>query len=186
MSALRAGGERVSMAVERDDMALQEGCDARCGVFRYRSVDVREVGVRTIRRHSWKAHNEYEQARIDGRRVIAWDGLCVDLDEHTVVVDGVRLDIESGRHPSIREWTLLRILARHVGCAVSQEHLLLTAWGEDYRDELHLLRVCVARLRRKLDPQQSRRFIETLPGVGYRMGRMAPADDGASCLEVTA
>src|SRR5215216_1709903 len=67
------------------------------------------------------------------------------------------------------EWQLLEVLVRHAGKLVTQRQLLQDVWGPQYGDESNYLRVHVAHLRRKLEPDRSRpRYLITEPGMGYR------------------
>jgi two-component system, OmpR family, KDP operon response regulator KdpE len=68
------------------------------------------------------------------------------------------------------EWHILEILARNRGKLVSQRQLLQEVWGPRYETETNYLRVYMAQLRRKLEPDPSRpRHLLTEPGLGYRM-----------------
>ncbi len=67
------------------------------------------------------------------------------------------------------EWQLLEILVRNRGRLVTQRQLLQEVWGPAYQSESNYLRVYVAQLRRKLEPEPSRpRYLLTEPGMGYR------------------
>lgn len=67
------------------------------------------------------------------------------------------------------EWHLLEILVTHPGHLVSQRTLLLEVWGPTYTENTNYLRVYMAQLRRKLEPDPSRpRYLITEPGMGYR------------------
>ena len=67
------------------------------------------------------------------------------------------------------EWQLLEILVRNSGRLVSQKQLLHEIWGPSYETESNYLRVYLAQLRRKLEPEPSRpRYLLTEPGMGYR------------------
>ena len=67
------------------------------------------------------------------------------------------------------EWSLLEILVRNPGRLVTQRHLLQEVWGPDYEEETNYLRVHLAHLRAKLEPEPSRpRYLITEPGMGYR------------------
>jgi two-component system KDP operon response regulator KdpE len=67
------------------------------------------------------------------------------------------------------EWHLLEILVRHPGRLVTQRQLLQEVWGPRYEKETNYLRVHLANLRRKLEPEPSRpRYLITEPGIGYR------------------
>jgi two-component system, OmpR family, KDP operon response regulator KdpE len=67
------------------------------------------------------------------------------------------------------EWHVVEILVRHPGKLVSQRQLLQDVWGPRYENETNYLRVYMAQIRRKLEPEPAhpRHFI-TEPGMGYR------------------
>ena len=67
------------------------------------------------------------------------------------------------------EWHLLELLVRHPDKLITQRQLLTEVWGPQYRNETNYLRVHLANLRRKLEPDPARpRYLITEPGVGYR------------------
>jgi two-component system, OmpR family, KDP operon response regulator KdpE len=67
------------------------------------------------------------------------------------------------------EWQLLEVLVRASGRLVTQRQLLQEVWGPQYESESNYLRVYIAQLRRKLEPEPSRpRYLLTEPGMGYR------------------
>jgi two-component system KDP operon response regulator KdpE len=67
------------------------------------------------------------------------------------------------------EWHLVELLVRHPGKLLSQRQLLHEVWGQRYEDETNYLRVYMAQIRRKLEPDPARpRFFITEPGMGYR------------------
>jgi two-component system, OmpR family, KDP operon response regulator KdpE len=67
------------------------------------------------------------------------------------------------------EWHLLEVLVRNAGNLVTQRQLLQQVWGPAYGTETNYLRVHIANLRRKLEPDPSRpRYLITEPGIGYR------------------
>jgi two-component system, OmpR family, KDP operon response regulator KdpE len=67
------------------------------------------------------------------------------------------------------EWHLVEVLVRHRGKLVSQRQLLQEVWGPEYHDETAYLRVHMANVRRKLEPEPGRpRYFLTEPGMGYR------------------
>ncbi len=67
------------------------------------------------------------------------------------------------------EWQLLEALVRRGGTLVTQRQLLAEVWGPAYRTETNYLRVYVAQLRRKLEPDPPRpRYLHTEAGMGYR------------------
>ena len=95
--------------------------------------------------------------------VVTTDDFTVDLADKRVTRGGqdVRL--------TPTEWQLLEVLVRLAGRLVTQRQLLAEVWGPGYQNEAHYLRVYVANLRRKLEPDPSApRHLLTEPGIGYR------------------
>jgi two-component system, OmpR family, KDP operon response regulator KdpE len=67
------------------------------------------------------------------------------------------------------EWHLLTALVRHPGKLHSQRQLLTEVWGPGYESAQGNLRLYMAQLRRKLEPDPSRpTYFRTEPGMGYR------------------
>jgi two-component system KDP operon response regulator KdpE len=67
------------------------------------------------------------------------------------------------------EWHLVEVLVRNRGRLVAQRQLLQEVWGPQYHDEANYLRVFMAQVRRKLEPDPARpRYFITEPGMGYR------------------
>jgi two-component system KDP operon response regulator KdpE len=67
------------------------------------------------------------------------------------------------------EWGVVEMLVRHQGKLVSQVQLLKEVWGPAYERETNYLRVFIAQIRRKLEPNPSRPiYFITEPGMGYR------------------
>lgn len=94
---------------------------------------------------------------------VATSAFTVDLSAKRVLVgeEEVRL--------TPTEWHILEILAQHPGRLVSQRRLLQEVWGPAYQSETNYLRVYMAQLRRKLEPDPAHpRFLITEAGRGYR------------------
>jgi two-component system KDP operon response regulator KdpE len=90
--------------------------------------------------------------------------LTVDLASHAVTMGGEEI------HLTPIEFDLLRALAQHRGRLVTHRQLLHEVWGPGYENETHYLRVHVAHIRSKLEPEPSRpRYVITEPGIGYRL-----------------
>jgi two-component system KDP operon response regulator KdpE len=101
-----------------------------------------------------------------------------DLDEPMVVTPDFTVDLSTKKvmRPAggeVRltptEWGIVEVLARHQGKLVSQTQLLKQVWGPDYGEETNYLRVFMAQIRRKLEPDPTHpRYFVTEPGMGYR------------------
>ncbi|EKX63482.1 response regulator [Streptomyces ipomoeae] len=106
----------------------------------------------------------------DEQPVITTAAFTVDLAAKrvTTAVGEVRL--------TPTEWHLLEILVRQPGRLVTQRQLLQEVWGPRYEKETNYLRVHLANLRRKLEPEPSQpRYLITEPGIGYRFTPDTPA-----------
>jgi two-component system KDP operon response regulator KdpE len=67
------------------------------------------------------------------------------------------------------EWGIVEVLVRNRGKLVSQRQLLQEVWGPRYEKETDYVRVYLAAIRRKLEPEPPRpRYFLTEPGMGYR------------------
>ncbi len=90
------------------------------------------------------------------------DGLEIDLAAHVVRRDGEPV------HLTPTEFDLLRTLARNRGRLMTHRMLLTEVWGPEYAEDTQVLRVHVANLRRKIEPVDGPRYIQTDAGIGYR------------------
>jgi two-component system KDP operon response regulator KdpE len=67
------------------------------------------------------------------------------------------------------EWGIVEVLVRNHGKLVSQTKLLQDVWGPQYGEETNYLRVFMAQVRRKLEPEPGApRYFITEPGLGSR------------------
>ncbi|HVF84983.1 MAG TPA: response regulator transcription factor [Abditibacteriaceae bacterium] len=72
-------------------------------------------------------------------------------------------------HLTPTEYELLKFMAQHPDRVLTHRHLLSKIWGNEYADDVHTLRVHIANLRDKIEPDPARpRFLHTEPRIGYR------------------
>jgi two-component system KDP operon response regulator KdpE len=103
-------------------------------------------------------------ARAAGEPVIKTGQLTIDLARRQVTVGGREV------HLTATEYALLRTLALHLGKVMTHGQLLRAVWGPGYEDAVHLLRVNMSNLRRKIEPDPAKpRYLITELGVGYRL-----------------
>lgn len=94
--------------------------------------------------------------------------LVVDVPRHKVTVGGTHVKLTR------KEFDLLRLLARNAGRIVTHRQILREIWGPAHENDVHYLRVYIGHLRQKLgDDPANPQFIESEPGVGYRLILMA-------------
>ncbi|MBE7160823.1 MAG: response regulator [Williamsia herbipolensis] len=98
--------------------------------------------------------------------VVDAGSFVVDLTAKIVTRDGEPV------HLTPTEWGVLEMLVRNEGKLVGQRELLHEVWGPSYHSQTHYLRVYLAGLRRKLEPDPARpRHLLTEAGMGYRFVR---------------
>lgn len=91
------------------------------------------------------------------------DELEIDWNRRSISVHGEEVSFTP------TEYELLKMLVQNAGRVITHRQLLLAVWGAGYEQEMHLLRVNLSNLRRKIEPDPTRpRYILTEPGVGYR------------------
>jgi two-component system, OmpR family, response regulator PhoP len=119
-------------------------------------------------------------ARVDAllRRAGGWaqsELVCgpITLDTRTqeVLVNGAKLELTSF------EYKLLEYLMLHAGEVLSKTQITEALYSEDFERDSNVIEVFVGRLRRKLDPDNSYKPIETLRGRGYRLAAERGAPD---------
>jgi two-component system KDP operon response regulator KdpE len=95
--------------------------------------------------------------------IVATDDFEVDFVARRVTRGGVAV------HLTPTEWAIVEHLVRNPGRLVTQRQLLQRVWGPQYEHETNYLRVHLAAIRRKLEPQPGQpRYFVTEPGIGYR------------------
>jgi two-component system KDP operon response regulator KdpE len=103
--------------------------------------------------------------------------VSADTEEVAVDTEHFRVDLAAKRvtrdGDAVRltptEWHLVEVLVRNAGRLVTQRQLLQEVWGPQYGGESNYLRVHMAHVRRKLEPDPSQpRYFVTEPGMGYR------------------
>lgn len=93
-------------------------------------------------------------------RLLQAGGLTVNLDEHTVVADGERIQL------TYKEFELLRLFLSHPGMAYTREQLFTQVWNLDFMGDSRTLDMHIRTLRQKLGNYG--KMIETVRNVGYR------------------
>ena len=98
-------------------------------------------------------------------------------EEPVVTTGEVEIDLARRRvmrtgeevHLTPTEFELLRLLVRNRGRLLTHRTLLKDVWGPGFQDDTQVLRVHIANLRRKIEPEPGKpSLIRTDPGVGYR------------------
>lgn len=100
----------------------------------------------------------------EAQPVFTLDALRVDLAKREVRRG------EEEVHLTPTEYRLLGTLIKHAGKVVTHRQLLKEVWGPPYVEHTQYLRVFMAQLRQKLEPDPAKpRYLLNEPGVGYRL-----------------
>lgn len=99
------------------------------------------------------------QPKTEEKVMFSVGNILLDLRKRQVQVAGRFVEL------STREFTLLEILVRRAGEAISREELLNHVWGYDYEPNSNIVDVYIGYLRKKLGDN----CIETIRGFGYRL-----------------
>ena len=95
--------------------------------------------------------------------VVTTAAFTVDLSKHRVTRGGQDIRLTP------TEWKMLEVLVRNPEKLITQQQLLSEVWGPAYAKETNYLRVYMAQLRRKLEPEAAApRHLITEAGIGYR------------------
>ncbi|TPW30012.1 response regulator transcription factor [Martelella alba] len=154
LRALRGRGDHVPVLIltARDGVADRiRGLDLGADDYVLKPFDMDELRARA------RALARRATGRLND--VISCDGLIIDLQAHSAILDGEALALPG------QEFRLLIYLAEQRGRVVSKEQIadMLYGWGEGA--ESNTIEVLVSSLRRKIGAQR----IRTLRGVGYMM-----------------
>jgi two-component system, OmpR family, response regulator len=87
--------------------------------------------------------------------------LTLDLLTREVTRAGERLELQP------REFALLEYLMRNAGRVISKTLILSHVWDYHFDPQTNVVDVLVSRLRSKVDKDHSKKYIQTLRGVGY-------------------
>jgi two-component system KDP operon response regulator KdpE len=99
----------------------------------------------------------------DSESVLTADEIEIDLPAHRVTRSGKEV------HLTPTEFDLLRLLVRNRGRLLTHRTVLKEVWGPGFQDDTQVLRVHIANLRRKIEPDAGKpSLIRTEPGIGYR------------------
>jgi len=109
------------------------------------------------------ALRRYHKTRFD-EPVFRLGEVIVDLASRVVTVKGQPVKLTA------KEFDLLRLFIQHAGKVLTHRQILREVWGASHEDQTQYLRVYMARLREKLEPEASETpLFLTEAGVGYRL-----------------
>jgi two-component system, OmpR family, KDP operon response regulator KdpE len=142
------------LSVREHERSKVEALDAGADDYVTKPFSIQELLAR-VRAHLRRAPERTATALEAGDFVI-------DVQAHTITVQGKPI------HLTPKEFDLLVHLARNAGKVMTHRALLTSIWGAQSAHQPEYLRVFVGQLRKKLETETGRQYIQTEPWVGYR------------------
>ncbi len=162
--AIRSRGATpvLVLSVREHERSKVEALDAGADDYVTKPFGIQELLAR-VRAHLRRAPERTASA-------IEAGDFVVDATAHSITVQGKPV------HLTPKEFDLLLHLARNAGKVMTHRALLTAVWGAQSAHQPEYLRVFVGQLRKKLEAETGRQYIQTEPWVGYRFipeGRVA-------------
>jgi len=142
------------LSVREHERSKVEALDAGADDYVTKPFSIQELLAR-VRAHLRRAPERSTAALETGDFVI-------DVQAHSILVQGKPV------HLTPKEFDLLLHLARNAGKVMTHRALLTAVWGAQSAHQPEYLRVFVGQLRKKLEGETGRQYIQTEPWVGYR------------------
>ena len=98
----------------------------------------------------------------ESSNVLEYKSLVINPEKHEVLADGTAVTL------TLKEFELLKYLIENKDIVVTRNQILGHVWGYDFDGETRTVDVHIRTLRQKLG--ECGRYIETVRGVGYRIG----------------
>jgi two-component system KDP operon response regulator KdpE len=163
----------IVLSVRGNDSSKVEALDAGADDFITKPFSIQELLARVrVQARRLTAMDEPEQTLIE------LGDFRIDLERHQAVVRDVEV------HLTPKEFDLLLYFVRNADRVLTHKTLLKAVWGNAGIDQPEYLRVLVAQLRKKIEPDSGRggepQYIVSEPWVGYRL---SPRGDEAAQAE---
>ncbi len=142
------------LSVRDNERSKVEALDAGADDYVTKPFSIQELLAR-VRAHLRRAPERTTAATEIGDFVL-------DVTAHLVSIQGKRI------HLTPKEFDLLVHLARNAGKVMTHRALLTAVWGGQSAHQPEYLRVFVGQLRKKLEAETGKQYIQTEPWVGYR------------------
>ncbi len=143
------------LSVRDQERSKVEALDAGADDYVTKPFSVQELLAR-VRAHLRRAPERITDAPIE------IGDFVVDIGAHSVLVRGKSI------HLTPKEFDLLLLFSRNAGKVLTHRSLLTSVWGAQSAQQPEYLRVFVGQLRKKLQGDSNKEYIQTEPWVGYR------------------
>jgi two-component system KDP operon response regulator KdpE len=151
---VRATTPILVLSVRDHERSKVEALDAGADDYVTKPFGIQELLAR-VRAHLRRAPERTTAA-------IEVGDFVLDETAHSISVLGRPI------HLTPKEFDLLMHLARHAGKVMTHRALLTSVWGAQSAHQPEYLRVFVGQVRKKLEAESGKQYIQTEPWVGYR------------------
>ena len=155
----------IVISARSEDKDKIEALDAGADDYLTKPFSIDELLARlraTLRRLNYiqNIYNNESSIFINGNLKIDYASGCVYLDGQEI-------------HLTPIEYKLLCLLAKNTGKVLTHSYITKEIWGSSWDNDVASLRVFMATLRKKLEPNPAQpQYIQTHVGIGYRMLRI--------------
>jgi two-component system, OmpR family, KDP operon response regulator KdpE len=143
------------LSVRDQERSKIEALDAGADDYVTKPFGIQELLAR-VRAHLRRAPERATDAPIEAGDFV------IDVAAHSILLRGQTV------HLTPKEFELLLLFARNAGKVLTHRTLLTTVWGAQSAHQPEYLRVFVGQLRKKLQGEPKKEYIQTEPWVGYR------------------
>jgi len=160
----RGGKTPILMMTQKSEVSeKEEGLDSGADDYLPKPFDMRELGAR-VRALLRRSTALFDSSLNVGKISLNY-GRC------EVTIDGKRIQLVP------REFDVLEFLLRHAGTYISSDKLIAHVWDSDVAVTTEALRVCILRLRKKIEEAEKPQVVESTKGLGYRISAAYLSDD---------
>jgi two-component system, OmpR family, KDP operon response regulator KdpE len=145
----------IVLSVRDQERSKIEALDAGADDYVSKPFSTQELLAR-VRAHLRRAPERASQSAVE------IGDFVMNAESHTASVNGKSL------HLTPTEFELLLFFAKNAGKALTHRALLTAVWGAQSAHQPEYLRVFIGQLRRKLEADGGKQYIQTEPWIGYR------------------
>lgn len=155
----------IVISARSEDTDKIEALDAGADDYLTKPFSVEELLARL--RVTFRRINDISASDGAGNSIFKNGALEIDFAAGCVHMDGQEL------HVTPIEYKLLCVMAKNVGKVLTHTFITQQIWGSSWDNDIASLRVYMATLRKKLEPEKEESsYIQTHIGAGYRMVRV--------------
>jgi two-component system, OmpR family, response regulator RegX3 len=157
----------IMLTATSDDAAVVKGLELGADDYIGKPFSPRQLMARV--RAVLRRNANGETTTREGPRVVTAGDLRLDPQWRTVQRNDAHIKLTA------IEFKLLYELVVHEGQVLTHQRLTDRIWGYEAVDDATLLKGHMRNLRRKLEPQEPNRYLQTVVGVGYSFTSRVPA-----------